>query len=200
MNRTRDEQIVDYYRELDRSLFIDDTQYKSFAHADQALPIGYSQTISQPSLVLEMTLNLDLHRESRVLEIGTGSGYQTALLARFSQEVYTVERIPQLSKAAQARLKELGFANIYFLIGDGSLGWPEHKPYDRIMVTAAARKVPDELVQQLRPGGRMIIPVGMPGDQELLLIAKEPGNAVKRRSLGLVSFVEFVGAYGWWDE
>jgi len=143
-----------YFHSLDRSFFIDGDM-KKYAMLDEPLPIGYGQTISQPSLVLEMTKLLEPEKENKVLEIGTGSGYQTALLAKMAAEVYTVEQIAELQDAAKKRLLALGFTNILFKVGDGCLGWQEHSPYDRIIVTAAAREVPDELVSQLKPGGRL---------------------------------------------
>jgi len=190
------QRIIHFFKNLDRSFFIDN-ENSHLAYQDRALPIGYDQTISQPSLVLEMTLQLDLNDYCRVLEIGTGSGYQTVLLAEFSSEVYTVERIPQLSLKAQKRIEQLAYKNVHFLIGDGSQGWPEHQPYDRIIVTAAAGRLPVVLIEQLASGGRMVIPVGPPGSQELLLVEKSADHTVSCRSIGLVSFVEFRGSYGW---
>jgi len=185
-----------YFEQLDRSLFLDE-EYKALAYVDGPLPIGYGQTISQPSLVVEMTRLLDPDENCSVLEIGTGSGYQTALLARFSRHVYTVELIPELSDQARSRLDQLGFANISYRISDGSVGWLDHAPYDRIMVTAAAGKIPDELVEQLTPGGRMIIPVGPPSWQELLLVTKGSNGEVQTTRIESVRFVELRGKYGW---
>ncbi|MDN7242029.1 protein-L-isoaspartate(D-aspartate) O-methyltransferase [Planococcus sp. N028] len=192
MNSRRKE-ITAYFEEMDRSFFMD--THKEFAGLDQALPIGYEQTISQPSLVLEMTVALDLQPDSKVLEIGTGSGFQTALLAEFSQTVYTVERIEDLHVRAKERLAEAGFANIYFKLADGSFGWSEHAPYDRIMVTAAASKVPEELIEQLSNGGKMVIPVGSPMVQELRLIAKDADGKLTSKVLNKVVFVRLKGKY-----
>ena len=166
--KNRNEEIADYFRDLDRSFFMDTD--KELATFDEAIPIGHGQTISQPSLVLKMTQLLDLRPESKVLEIGTGSGFQTALLAAFSKEVFTVERVAPLHERAQERLAEAGYRNVHFRLGDGTQGWAEHDPYDRIMVTAAASDVPPDLISQLGTGGRMIIPVGGQFMQELLLI------------------------------
>ncbi|NLA95731.1 MAG: protein-L-isoaspartate(D-aspartate) O-methyltransferase [Clostridiaceae bacterium] len=185
-----------FYLKLDRSLFLDG-DYKSLAKNDHPLPIGYGQTISQPSLVLEMTRLLVPDKDSIVLEIGTGSGYQTALLAEFAKEVYTVERIEELSNKAQARLGVLGYRNIHFIIGDGSGGWKEKAPFDRIMITAAAGKRPVELIQQLNTNGRMVVPVGPPSMQVLLLITKDEKGQVSEQRRGQVKFVEMVGTYGW---
>ncbi len=188
--------LKDFYRGLDRSLFLDDP-YKAYAKDDAPLPIGFGQTISQPSLVLDMTRLLAPEKTSKVLEIGTGSGYQTALLAEFSAQVYTLERIGDLSRQAEARLAALGFRNIHFRVADGSAGWPEEAPFDRIMVTAAAGRVPDELIRQLGNGGRMIVPVGPPAMQELLLLTKDDQGRIRERKQALVKFVEMVGDYGW---
>ena len=186
-NNDRDKEIRSYFREMDRSFYMDTD--KSLAKWDQALSIGHGQTISQPSLVLKMTLELDVEPCSRVLEIGTGSGYQTALLAAFSDSVYTVERIPPLQERAQDRLLEAGFTNINYRLGDGSKGWPEHAPYDRIMVTAAAEAVPDSLVDQLAAPGKMMVPVGGRMGQELLLIEKNHQGEVKSSVVEYVAVV-----------
>lgn len=188
-----------YYAELDRSLFLDGPE-KALAGRDSPLPIGFGQTISQPSLVLEMTRLLAPEPDSRVLEVGTGSGYQTALLARFSDQVYTLERIPELSRKAEDRLTELGFTNIHYKIGDGSLGWPQEGPFDRIMVTAAAGRKPEQLLAQLALGGRIVIPVGPRYMQDLLVLSKDDKGRIRERKLGAVRFVEMVGPYGWGGE
>lgn len=192
MCNQRDEMIA-YFHKLDRSLFVG--QYQEFARMDRPLPIGYGQTISQPTLVLQMTLKLQLHPSAKVLEIGTGSGYQTALLAPFCKQVYTVERIKALHKQAKKRLLTLGYSNISFKLGDGSLGWRERQPFDRIIVTAAASKVPDELIEQLRPNGRMIIPVGDQYMQELTLIEKNEAGDVTATTINEVAFVRLKGKY-----
>ncbi|HEX3029894.1 MAG TPA: protein-L-isoaspartate(D-aspartate) O-methyltransferase, partial [Clostridia bacterium] len=168
-----------------------------YADNNIALKIGFEQTISQPSLVYKMTMELDPDKQSKVLEIGTGSGYQTVLLAEFSDSVYTVERIPELSQKAKERIAEMGYSNVFFRIGDGSDGWLEHAPYDRIIVTAAARSIPEPLADQLQQGGRMIIPVGRKGLQKLTLITKHNNNQLKIEYLEDVMFVEFKGKYGW---
>jgi protein-L-isoaspartate(D-aspartate) O-methyltransferase len=188
--------IYRFYKQLDRAYFIEN-ESKPFAHYDEALPIGYGQTISQPSLVLQMTLYLAPDKSCRTLEIGTGSGYQTALLAEFSDHVFTVEKISELSVSARKRLDKLGYGNIEYLIGDGSAGWPLYAPYDRIMVTAAARQVPEELVEQLSLNGRMMIPVGERYNQDLLLIKKDESGKISRETVNKVIFVELKGKYGW---
>lgn len=185
-----------YFRSLDRSFFVENCM-KKYADLDEPLPIGFGQTISQPSLVLEMTRLLSPEKDSRVLEIGTGSGFQTAILAKMSAEVYTVERIDELMEKAKRRLEALNFSNIYYKVGDGSQGWHEHAPYDRIMVTAAARVLPAELVNQLAVGGRMVIPIGPPRSQELKVITKKDNGDIDVKTVELVRFVELKGQYGW---
>lgn len=185
-----------FYLELDRSFFLEE-EYKSCAGLDGPLPIGFEQTISQPSLVLEMTRTLELDKNCKVLEIGTGSGYQTAFLAEFAGRVYTVERIAELSEKACKRLDHLGYTNIHFKVGDGSLGWSENGPYDRIIVTAAAGKIPHELIEQLGEGGKMIVPVGVRGWQDLTSVFKDAQGEIHIKSLGPVTFVELKGPYGW---
>lgn len=187
------ERIIKIYNELDRSYFMD--EYKDQAHIDRPFPIGHEQTISQPSLVLKMTLLLELDKESKVLEIGTGSGYQTALLAKASKEVYTVERIEELYLKAKERLDKANYINIKFKYGDGSLGWLEHAPYDRIMVTASATKMPEKLIAQLSPMGRMVIPVGSGFVQNLLLIKKDQDGKIEKEEIDKVRFVRLIGDY-----
>ena len=185
-----------FLEKLDRSFFIDN-ENRIYANYDSPLPIGLGQTISQPSLVYEMTELLELNKDLKVLEIGTGSGYQTAILAEFSGSVYTVERHEELSNKAQKRLKDLGYRNVSFKVGDGSHGWEEYAPYDRIIVTAAASQIPKLLIEQLSPTGYMVIPVGEKGYQKLTLVTKDSQNRVTTEDMGGVTFVELVGEYGW---
>ena len=188
------ETITKFYHELDRSYFMD--MYKELAQEDRPFPIGHGQTISQPSLVLEMTILLDIGTKSKVLEIGTGSGYQTALLAKAAGKVYTVERIEELHLQAIEKLTKAGFTNIEFALGDGSLGWKKYAPYDRIMVTASATKMPTALLDQLAPNGKMIIPVGPPGSvQDLLLVRKDASGKIKKEIITKVRFVPLIGEY-----
>ncbi len=189
-----DEALLQFYTSLDRSLFLD-TQYKGLAKLDRPLPIGLGQTISQPSLVLYMTQQLDLKKTHKVLEIGTGSGYQSAFLAEFCSELYTVELLSELQKQAKERLLGLGYQNIHYKVGDGSLGWAEHAPYDRIMVTAAPKRMPLQLIEQLAPGGIMILPVGPLGWQELIRVAKDERGEVHQSKLLDVAFIQLVGEY-----
>jgi protein-L-isoaspartate(D-aspartate) O-methyltransferase len=190
---TLQHEIRNYFNTLDRSLFMD--KNKDMAHIDSPISIGYGQTISQPSLVLEMTQLLMPDKNMRTLEIGTGSGYQTALLSKFSKEVFTIERIPQLYVKAKTRLEDMGYSNIYFKMDDGTMGWPEFSPFDRIIVTAAARFIPSSLTQQLAINGRMVIPVGGPNFQELLLVTKDQKGDVNTVNKGFVRFVPLIGKY-----
>ncbi len=186
-----DEKLLQFFSSLNRSRFVDEP-YKVLSSLDRPLPIGHGQTISQPSLVVYMTEQLELNKTQTVLEIGTGSGYQSAFLAEFSGELYTVERISELSKKAEERLSSLGYKNIHYRVADGNLGWPEHAPFDRIMVTAAPKNIPKPLLDQLAPEGLMIIPVGPEGWQELLKVTKDRHGSVSERKLLDVAFVELV--------
>ena len=187
--------VLDAMRRVPRELFVPDEEQKS-AYYDGALPIGEGQTISQPYVVAYMTEMLRLGGREKVLEIGTGSGYQTAVLSLLASEVYTVERIERLARLAQKKLARFGASNVRFRLGDGSLGWPEHAPYDAILVTCAAPAVPQPLVQQLAEGGRMIVPVGPRGYQDLILVRRQ-GQEVAQDRLSPVAFVPLIGEHGW---
>lgn len=168
-----------------------------YAYINNALPIGHGQTISQPYVVALMSDLLNPQPDYSVLEIGTGSGYQTAVLAELVRQVYSLEIIPELAVAARERLLRLGHRNVSIEIGDGNAGWPEHAPYDGIIVTAAAAQVPAALLAQLRNGGRMVIPVGESGgNQELTLIEKSAQGALSERRILPVAFVPLVGGRG----
>lgn len=166
------------------------------AYGDNPLPIGEGQTISQPYIVALMTEALELKGTEKVLEIGTGSGYQAAVLAEIAKEVYTMERVASLSEKAEQILGRLGYANIHFKVFNGTLGWPEHSPYDAIMVTAGAPEIPETLIEQLGEGGRLVIPVGDRLGQDLFKIRKKGGRTTTE-DLGPVRFVNLVGEYGW---
>lgn len=169
---------------------------QSVAYANRPLPIGYGQTISQPFIVAIMTDLLRLKPGDSVLEIGTGSGYQAAVLAEVTRQVYSIEIIPQLATEAAERLKRLGYANVETKIADGYFGWPEHAPFDAIIVTAAPMQIPPPLVQQLKPGGRMVIPVG--GRfmmQYLVLVEKDQSGKITTRELLPVQFVPLTGSH-----
>ena len=163
---------------------------RDLAYADGALDIGHGQTISQPYVVAVMTELLRLKPTDRVLEVGTGSGYQAAVLAEIAAEVYTVEIVEPLAKSAAERLKRLGYATVHVKCGDGFLGWPEHAPFDAIIVTCAADPVPEPLIEQLKPGGRLVIPEGPPtGVQWLVLVEKDASGKISRRRVLPVAFV-----------
>jgi protein-L-isoaspartate(D-aspartate) O-methyltransferase len=166
------------------------------AYGDHAMPIGEGQTISQPYIVAWMTELLRLEGEESVLEIGTGTGYQSALLGLLARKVYSVERIAALADSARERLASLGLENIEVVVGDGSRGLPEHAPYQDIIVTAGSPQVPQALVEQLADGGRLVIPVGTASMQMLTLVEKR-GSEVVTRELGNCVFVPLVGKYGW---
>jgi len=186
----RDAAVLEAIGRVPRHLFMDEA-LASRAYEDTALPIGHGQTISQPYIVARMTELLLADGARRVLEIGTGSGYQTAVLCALTQEVYSVERIEPLHKSARRCLQELGFRNFRLKLSDGSDGWPEYGPYDAILVTAAAADVPAALLAQLAPGGRLLIPVGNSARQELLSIRKT-AEGVVREHVELVNFVPLV--------
>ncbi|MDW3228766.1 MAG: protein-L-isoaspartate(D-aspartate) O-methyltransferase [Acidobacteriota bacterium] len=185
----KDNKVLEAMGKVARHLFVPE-EMKDLAYQDEPLPIGKGQTISQPYIVAFMTEALKLSGNEKVLEIGTGSGYQTAILAEIAREVYTVELIPELSRRAQSVLNELGYTNIHYLIGDGSRGWPEESPYEAILVSAAPATIPEPLVDQLKVGGRMIIPVGT-DFQELALVTRKKEGWDEDRLIG-VRFVPLI--------
>ncbi len=166
--------------------------FRGEAYADHPLPIGYGQTISQPYVVAFMTEQLDLQPNERVLEVGTGSGYQAAVLATLVKEVYTIEIVEPLARRAETDLKRLGYANVFVRAGDGYQGWPDAAPFDAIIATCAPENVPQPLVAQLRDGGRMIVPVGSAENQNLVLLTKR-GDRLERRAVLPVLFVPMTG-------
>jgi protein-L-isoaspartate(D-aspartate) O-methyltransferase len=188
----RDQRVLDALLNIPRHRFVDEA-LASRAYEDTALPIAHNQTISQPYIVARMTEAMLGGRErvKRVLEIGTGSGYQTVILAALVDEVYSVERIEPLLKQARRRIQQLGYRNVRLKLDDGSVGWPEYGPYDGILVTAAADAIPPALVAQLAPGGRLVIPVGSRAIQELLLITPANGRLHTER-LESVNFVPLI--------
>jgi protein-L-isoaspartate(D-aspartate) O-methyltransferase len=190
----RDTRVLDAMRKVPRHLLVP-TDVNQYAYVDSALPIGHGQTISQPYMVGKMTEVIATNNDHRVLEIGTGSGYQAAVLAELVAKVYTIEIVEPLGLQARARLAELAYKNVQVRIGDGYSGWPEAAPFDGIVVTAGADHVPPALVEQLKPGGRMVIPVGRkPTYQTLLLVTKDekPPYKVSTRELMDVRFVPLV--------
>lgn len=185
----KDAAVLDAMRVVERHRFVAEDQ-QELAYEDHPLPIGMGQTISQPYIVAYMTELLALKPGDRVLEIGTGCGYQAAVLAEIAGQVYSVEIVPDLAASAARRLKRLGYDNVIVRQGDGYLGWPEHAPYDAIVVTAAPPEVPQALVEQLKTGGRLVVPVGT-DSQHILLITRTPGG-VDTKTLIPVRFVPMV--------
>ena len=193
----RDPRVLAAMREVPREAFIAG-ELAEFAYEDAPLPIDADQTISQPYIVAVMTESLDLGPNDRVLEVGTGSGYAAAVLARVAGDVYTIERHQELADAAARRLRELGYPNVHVRHGDGTLGWPEHAPYDAIIVAAGGPEAPATLLEQLAVGGRLVIPVGpTPREQELVRIRRVGEDKYERENLGGVRFVPLIGAGGW---
>ena len=194
----RDERVLAAFRKVRRELFIPDVP-PDMAYEDHPISIGCSQTISQPYIVARTLECLALKPKDRALEIGTGSGYQTALLAELCGQVDSIERIPELADAARARLHDMGYANVEVRVADGTLGWPERAPYDAIVVSAAAPRIPQPLLDQLADGGRMVVPVGDMRGQSLALVERK-GSALKTRSICGCVFVRLIGKEGWDDK
>lgn len=187
------ERVIEAVKRVPRHIFVDG-QLKSRAYENNPLPIGSGQTISQPYIVALMTDLAEIGPGDKVLEVGTGSGYQAAVLAELANQVYSIEIVPELAAQAEKRLRELGYTNITTRQGDGYHGWPEEAPFDAIVVTAAADAVPPPLIDQLKPGGRLVIPVGAPySTQELLMISKDREGALEATEILPVAFVPLTG-------
>ena len=194
----KDERVLNAMRRVPREMFVP-AAYRQAAYEDRPIPIGLDQTISQPLIVAMMTEALELTGREKVLEIGTGSGYQAAILAELAQWVVTVERHPQLAEEAKKVLEKLGYTNIEVHLAEVTLGWRRGAPYEAIIVTAGAPKVPPELLEQLAPGGRLVIPVGSRYEQDLLkIIKKEP--QIITQNLGPCRFVPLIGKGAWSEE
>ncbi len=192
----RRQRVLDAFARVPREAFVP-PDLRHAAEDDRPLPIGFGQTISQPYMAAYMTELLRLRGGERVLEVGTGSGYQTAVLALLAGEVFTIEIVPELAQAAASRLEALGLRNVRLRVGDGSTGWAENAPFDRILVTAAAPSVPPALREQLAPGGRLIVPVGPPhGDQALVLVRRRRSGETDVRVVADVRFVPLRGEAG----
>jgi len=191
----RDTRVLDVMRRVPRHLFVD-SSIQPEAYEDMALPIGEGQTISQPYMVARMTELLELKGDERVLEIGTGSGYQAAVLSELAKEIYTIERVASLGERAIERFRSLYYPNVHVKIGDGTLGWPEKSPFDRIVVTAASPKIPDPLIGQLSVGGILLAPVGSRYSQELLKVRKTDQGISEEYNTPCV-FVPLIGEHGW---
>ncbi len=183
--------VIKAMMKVKRHLFVP-SEIKKYSYSDEPLPIGYEQTISQPYIVAYMTESLKLKGSERVLEIGTGSGYQAAVLAEIVKEVYTIEIVKPLAENAEKILSRLGYSNVHVRCGDGYKGWPEEAPFDAIIITAAPPKIPELLVDQLKPGGRMVVPIGT-WYQELVLLIKNKDGSVEKKRLLPVRFVPMVG-------
>ncbi len=192
-----DEQVLAAMREVPREEFVSPEKV-DMAYVDGPLPISEGQTISQPYIVALMTEAMELKPEDKALDIGTGSGYAAAILSRIVREVYSVERHETLVRLSEERFNRLGYDNIHIFQGDGTLGWPENAPYDAIVVTAGGPAIPNPLVEQLRVGGRLVIPVGTtPGIQELIRLRKVDVDDVVREKITDVRFVPLIGKQGW---
>ncbi|MDR3410376.1 MAG: protein-L-isoaspartate(D-aspartate) O-methyltransferase [Formivibrio sp.] len=182
-------QVIEVMGQVSRQMFVP-TELQDRAYLNHPLPIGYGKTISQPFIVALMTDLLDIHAGETILEIGTGLGYQTAILSRLAKQVYSVEKIDGLARQAQQQLANLGYTNIEFRIGNGYDGWPEHAPFDKIIVTAAPLDTPPALFAQLKPGGLMVLPAGQPNNQQLLQLSKDTHGRPETRIILPVRFSE----------
>lgn len=192
--KVTDEAVLNAMRKVPRHLFLAEELWP-YAYSDGPLPIGNDQTISQPFIVAYMTEALELNKSSRVLEVGTGSGYQAAILAEICDSVYTIEVIANLGHRADSVLRDLGYENITVKVGDGYKGWAEHAPFDAIIVTCAPTEIPEPLIEQLAEGGRMIIPYGDYGYQKLMLVTKKDGK-IRKEDILAVRFVPMVDEEG----
>ena len=195
----RDANVLEAMRRVPRHFFVSEA-LRGRAYGDHALPINFNQTISQPFIVAKMTELLGLDKKSRILEIGAGSGYQTAVLAYLAGQVYAIERIGELAREAQARIRDLGIYNATVKAFDGTLGWSAHGPYDGILVAAGGPRIPDPLIAQLKVGGRLVIPIGETrASQKLVRVIKaETGNKIEEH--GLCQFVPLIGHHGWTED
>ncbi|MDP3791374.1 MAG: protein-L-isoaspartate(D-aspartate) O-methyltransferase [Candidatus Omnitrophota bacterium] len=191
-----DRKVLEVFRKVPRHEFVGKDMVQN-AYNDYPLPIGDNQTISQPYMVALMTERLGLKGGEKVLEIGTGSGYQTAILAQIAKEVYSVERFKALADNASKILGRLEYKNVKIMVGDGTLGWEENAPYDGIIVTAGAPRIPDSLVKQLKDGGRMVIPVGSGGLGQMLTLVEKIGKNVRTSEICGCAFVPLIGREGW---
>ena len=190
-----DARVLAVMRRVPRHLFVEEA-LRDRAYGDHALPIGEEQTISQPYIVALMTALLELQGTEKVLEVGTGSGYQTAVLAGIARRVCSIERLPRLAQRARALLEGLGISNVWIRVGSGTLGWPDEAPFDRILVTAGGPTVPPPLFEQLAPGGRMVLPLG-DMESQTLTVVENVGGTMKLTSHGDCKFVRLVGKYAW---
>jgi protein-L-isoaspartate(D-aspartate) O-methyltransferase len=195
-HRIGDERVLRVMAEVPRHLFVPEA-LRSNAYGDHALPISANQTISQPYIVARMTELLEVDQHSRVLEIGAGSGYQTAVLARLAGSVFAIERIAELARGAQAKIRELGIYNATVKCFDGTLGWDAHAPYDGILAAAGGPEVPEPLLAQLKVGGRLVMPVGPTRESQRLIRVVRTEKDYRREDHGACAFVPLIGRYGW---
>jgi protein-L-isoaspartate(D-aspartate) O-methyltransferase len=191
-----DKRVLDVFRKVPRHKFVGKDLMQS-AYNDYPLPIGDNQTISQPYMVALMTQSLRLKGTEKVLEVGTGSGYQSAILAELAKEVYSVERFKSLADISLCVLRDLGYNNVHIKVGDGTLGWEEFAPYDGILVTAGAPGIPESLLRQLKDGGRLLIPVGSDGFAQTLTLVEKIGKTARTSELCSCMFVPLIGKEGW---
>jgi len=192
----KDEKVLEAMKAVPRHAFVPEA-LQSRAYGDHALPISASQTISQPYIVARMTELLDLNQLSRVLEIGAGSGYQTAVLAKIAGQVYSIERIGELAREAQTRIRQLGIYNATVKCFDGTLGWAANAPYDAILVAAGGPRVPDPLVAQLKVGGRLVVPIGETRESQRLVRVIKTATGSTKEDHGACAFVPLIGQHGW---
>ena len=192
----RDPNVLEAMRQIPRHFFVSEA-LRGRAYGDHALPIDFNQTISQPFIVARMTELLDLNKQSRVLEIGAGSGYQTAVLAHLASQVYSIERIGELARQAQSRIRELGIYNATVKAFDGTLGWNAYGPYDAILVAAGGPRIPDPLIAQLKTGGRLVIPIGETRESQKLIRVKKTASGHEAEEHGPCQFVPLIGQHGW---
>ena len=198
--RIADRRVLRAMSDLPRHIFVPEA-LQARAYGDHALPIAEGQTISQPFIVARMSELLELTGNERVLEIGAGSGYQTAVLSRLAAQIYAIERLPELAREAQARIRSLGIHNATIKCFDGTLGWNAHAPYDAILVAAGGPEIPSPLVAQLKIGGRLVIPVGADGrDNQRLVRVIRTEDGYKEEDHGACAFVPLIGRYGWTQE
>ncbi len=192
----KDQKVLEAMRNVPRHFFVTEA-LRGRAYDDNALPINFNQTISQPFIVARMTELLELNKQSRVLEIGAGSGYQTAILSQLASQVYAIERIGELAREAQGRIRELGIYNATVKAFDGTLGWNANAPYDAILVAAGGPKIPDPLVAQLGVGGRLVIPIGETRESQKLMRVTKTQTSRKVEEYGPCQFVPLIGQHGW---
>lgn len=192
----RDEKVLEMMRGIPRHLFVS-SALQSQAYGDHAVPISQGQTLSQPYIVARMTELLELAPNSRVLEIGAGSGYQTVILAKLAGSVYAVERMQSLASEAQARLQKMGIRNVTLRCGDGTLGWEIYSPYDAVLVAAGSPSMPEPLLKQLKVGGRIVLPIGQGHEGQNLIRATRTEKGIKTEDFGPCAFVPLIGEHGW---